>query len=826
MKKMLTGFISVLMAAVMVFVMTASVFADAPEYISEVKIGMGKNASDAEKALAGYKILTDEKGNKVDLNQDAGGGAGSKGEKVVYLGYKTTTDKGDAITDLALMNMKGGYSVEEYEALMELQMKSQIIPFVDKFICAIKEYRDNCKSEEEANRQRGEYIRDMLNKLTDDDCGGKGLGDLLLNKTKYEMGDAAYNALSAEEKKNHADILTILAQCNGHAALIFENLVVRGADSNPDTWVDRFAEITYDDLIDAMDMPPTDAERELAKLYEDDARKVLGMWGDFRDALEESGKTAEHLDVIDEDEFEEDLAKIEDFDITNASDKDIEELADVIAKTEVDVTLFTDNLSNVLARGFLDTVDYEDGTLLDFFTRPVSEVSGSIEQLFPLVASLSDGQRAGLEFVSLTDLVLVAGMQEGQYKDSKLEEMEPMSIYEGVDRGIYQKGGVALTSDALRTKAEEVAGRTDNFPVVSLIFTILSAGLSIASLAGLIKTFKSISAIKSRIAVLEASIASGKAQLESINTVINNAMRHGAAAVSGRQITYQEYDTIMFKLMNQRDKMESVYFAENNAAARDIEKLAERSAFCRKLAIGFSIAMVILGALAVYLSYIDMVEYYDVEFTPIPHYMVDEKDITTYNEDGEMIVEKNQSAYYKAVECNRTGSDEFYKTLGTCADMNGDVGKQWLALYAQKSTTFAPILASSLLVKVDSADVPAGYTTGIHMFGSASAFNLNSELYDWNKSAPSVMVYFKTESSPRQSEAPALLGAPAPGGLLGASNDTAAEEETAGTTEAAAAERGISKGALIITGICGLAAGVIIPPVIHKARSKKKTDSE
>lgn len=53
------------------------------------------------------------------------------------------------------------------------------------------------------------------------------------------------------------------------------------------------------------------------------------------------------------------------------------------------------------------------------------------------------------------------------------------------------------------------------------------------------------------------------------------------------------------------------------------------------------------------------------------YYIVDEKDIIGYNKKGEKILLKNQSAYYKAVECNRTSDDEMYNILGKCADMNG-----------------------------------------------------------------------------------------------------------------------------------------------------------
>ena len=229
MKHISRAAIAVILAVLVMAIMPAQVFADSlPEYISEVKVYIG-DYKDAEKE--GFKILNGDNGNPIDLNQGAGGGLGSKGDKAVYLGYKTTTKASEAITDLALMNMKGGYSVAEYEALMETQMKSQIIPFVDSFLVTINEYRENYKNGTDENKQKAEYVYEALNKFIDDDTG-KGLGDLLLNETKYEMGDKAYNALSDEQKKEHADILTIIAQSNGKATLMMENLLVRAADTN------------------------------------------------------------------------------------------------------------------------------------------------------------------------------------------------------------------------------------------------------------------------------------------------------------------------------------------------------------------------------------------------------------------------------------------------------------------------------------------------------------------------------------------------------------------------------------------------------------------
>ena len=172
MKHLSRAILAVFMAVLMGTLLPVQVFADTPDYISEVKIFAGDYSSaEAE----GYTLLKDGS-NPVDLNQDAGGSIGSKGEKAVYLGYKTTKNKNDAITDLALMNMKGGYRTNDYESLMNTQMNAQIIPFVDNFLSAIKEYRANYNSKKALNKKRAQFVHDALNKLTDDDCGGAGLG--------------------------------------------------------------------------------------------------------------------------------------------------------------------------------------------------------------------------------------------------------------------------------------------------------------------------------------------------------------------------------------------------------------------------------------------------------------------------------------------------------------------------------------------------------------------------------------------------------------------------------------------------------------------------
>ena len=730
-KRSICAFVAAALSAVMIMLPPMQVMAaetepvTATEYISEVRIGVGKTMEEAEKSLEGYTILKNGD-NNADLNEKAGGGMGSQGERVVLLGYKTTTDKSEAVTDLALMNMKGGYSVSDYEALMEKQMKEQIIPFVKNFQAAIDEYRENYNSDIEANKQRAKYIHDILDKFIDDDTG-KGLGELLLNETKFEMGDAAYNKLSDAEKKNHADILTILAQSNGKATLMMENLLTRAADTEEDTWLDRFAGTTYQDIIDSSDMLPTEAKEEIAKLYDDDTKKIIGLWDEFSEDLNGYDEAVKIVEAFDESKYKaafDEMAKMDE----NTSTEDAERIMNEYAEQQVKMNDAMYKSRLIAVHDKLEETEYGDGTMLDFFSRDADEVEDT--EIYPLVASLSDGQRSGLDFVSLQELIVIALTTDEGYADASLDNLEKTSIYAGVDRGIYEKGGVALTSEAERKK--KAAMQVEDDKTFFSPWTIAGMAVTAVSFAAFTGSAVSWARNASKLKAVNAEINLDLIELEM-------AYRSNSG---NRKIAWGVNDV----------------YANNPELKTQFELYSSKTSLAKSLSIGFGVAMIVLAGVTTYLTYRDMQAYYKVDFTPIPKYMVDAKDITAYNAKGEMEVIKNQSAYYKAVECNRTSGDEKYKNIGTFADMNGDVGKQWLALYAVKNEAMAPILADSLLVKVNETDLPAGYTTGIHMFGSDSAFNLNDSKYVWNANASKVFVYFNVDDKPVSTSTGASVG--------------------------------------------------------------------
>ena len=694
MKHLSRALIAIILAVLMAGLLPVQVFANTPEYISEIKIGMGKNSADALAGLNGYTVFKDGN-NPIDLNKDAGveqrglANAGAKGNKIVYLGYKTTRNRKEAITDLALMNMNGGYSVKDYEYLMEKQMNSQIIPFADNFIAAIEEYRINYDSKNRKNSQRAKYLHDVMNKLIDDDTG-MPLGDLLLNKTKYELGDDAYNKLSDDEKKKHADIITILAQANGRATLLMENLITRAADTNNNSWLERFANTTYTDLLNSTKMSPTDARKYLAKQYDDDAGIILEMWEDFRNELLTYDSAKVTVNNYDADAVNDAMEALE-----NMSDDESESKKEkILAEFEEAQKAFTEYSKAyqiVTICDELSKIEYLDGTMLDFFLQESSVIKEDITQIYPMAASLSKGQKTGLDFISIKELVRIAITSEDGYKDDALDEFKNVSIYDGVDRAIYEKGGVALTTEALRKKkavCEQPEANSDLYKIMLYVTIGLGAAWAVTGLV----------AVKLYMYAQNVDNLFANRAYEIFRAAFTSAWRNSRIA------TY--------------------------------------------LTVGIGIAAGIMTLITVAIDIKEMAEYYNVKFSPIPHYMIDEKDLIGYNRKGEQIVVKNQTAYYKAIECNRTKNDEKYNSVGTLADMNGDIGAQWLALYAAKNETEDPILAKSLHFEINNDNIPAGYKTGIHMFGSGSAFNLNAYPYVFTKDAPKIQVYFKRDEAP------------------------------------------------------------------------------
>ena len=756
------------MAVLLGGIVPVQVFADAqPEYISEMRIGYASDEEDAYQSLVdeGFTVLTYNTGyvnndvgkdykNYADLNQGGSSKAYGfrKGSAVVYLGIKTTKNKDEAITDIVVMEMNGNYSFVDYQNLLDKVRDTQLLPFIAQFSAALREYRENYRSENAALQAKAQYVHDMLNKLREDDSGLL-LGDLLLEETKEEMGSAAYDKLSEEKKKTHADMCKILLQ--GSQLLIpqIKLLIAAAADTAENNWLDRLAAVTEQDLIrekvEETGATQADVTAILADEYGAAVQKLGGMWEDLRSQLlqymaennieyispnadaelpdEEAELSEEGEDLPDEgedlpDEGEElsdeggavqtaaSVTEPEGYtSVADMSDEELAQTLDLGSELELpenadandaeeaieNYAEKTEDLKTRLVYEALRDKAYGGNTLLDYFLRPVEDVTGeNISALYPLAAALSAGQKGALDAVTLFDLVQFALSGEGcaQAGDALGEavgNVETISVYAGVDRTVFS-GGTALTKDALRKDPEAVLSfwgwRDGNEDVVKAWeYFLYASGIGAACLA--------------------------------------------VGAV------YWIWGSVKLNAFHNEWSLNDIGFSAK--AYKDIS--VGKSIF----AVG---AFFAVGGVLIYLDQLirDLNNYYTVEFKPIPQHLINERDVYKTGVNGQQTLKLNAYAFYDAVPCNRTEKSADWEKLKIYGDLNGDVGRQWIALYATKNPDLGePILASSLKTVVGSADLPTGYEEGLKLSGAKTFLNLTDDHYTYNNETGGIYLYWQ-----------------------------------------------------------------------------------
>ena len=560
-------------------------------------------------------------------------------------------------------------------------------------------------------------------------------------------------------------------------------------------------------------MNDSEINAELDKKYYDTAKKILEKWDAFQEVLYSYDDAVNNLDEVAESDT--DAAELEKKanDINeNSTDTEVAEALSEAMSAEAEMVKGSMATEDIIVRSYLEAAKYGDGTMLDFFDREASELEGdeAIRELYPIAEALSGGQLAGLDFLSIKDMILMAITDENGYDISKTESIATASIYQDVNREIYEKGGVALTNDALRAKAnaqdQESVSPISTLGIVLWSCTAVTSG---AAATSAILMTKAAEAQKNLVKpVMDATLA-GKIETveknlsrwqDTLSWYTESNMKQDAFNM-GRWLHEKKVSTRnVNKLLDELKPLKEAEAAEENAQKQFEEatkSLSTKSTICKYLSIGFSVLAAALAVYSIVTTVMDFIAYYNVDFAPIPKYIVDEVDITATNEKGEKVMIQNQTAYYKAVLCNRTaGSTDVEKKnleiLGDRNDLNGDVGKQWLALYSVKYENGMPILADSFKVRMGNTDLPEGYSTGIHRFGEKSAFNLTSKYYCYNDPNNGTYVFFK--------------------------NDNA-------TVKALTAAGSLFSGGSIMIGVgIGLVAGSVITVIIMKAVSKKKKE--
>ena len=651
--------LAVMLAVIMaLLVPMRTVHAAHERYVSELYVAYGKTAEEAEKTLKD-KGYTPIEGN---LNDG--------GNTYVMMGYKTTDDIRDSITDIAVMNMRGDYSVEDYTTMLKKQ-KNTIADFLEEFMIVIKEYRANYA----ANKSRAIYVHDLLNKYKDDDSGML-LGDLLLADTLQDSV-GALNSVGAENSKKLPDLINIMLQGNTEIIYSMELLLSMAADSGSESWIERFSDISFEGLLEEVEKSQPSLNTEAKRLqyldnkYGDYAQAIVSDMARLRTKLLSYQESSIKLNATIE-EIKKTFGDTE----SQKSEEALKSIAAMQQWTE----------GGVLYEGLAgyEGGSFKKGELLEFFLK---EYEGDdIESIYPIAAALSEGQRAGLPFVSFERILSNSMISDEDWKkqadDAKtlIGELETVSVYANIDRDIYKDDGtVALTDSAVRNN-NTVDGTTgsvwDHMDITSKITAISYAATALGFTA----------------------------------YGVSNALK----GLFTSQVDYLGKAWSAFEL----DASSVEEIAELTKIENNLKAATSRMVTSTRITRYLGYATVALALIAATLTVIELLDNKGVQQLPIPKYIVDNRTDSEGN---------SYSINYKAVECNRWEyfGNRYLKQSGSSADLLADEGKQWLVLYVSKNSKAGNPVTEDIKV-LNSEDAPGGFDGSIHLIGEKGAVNIAS----------------------------------------------------------------------------------------------------
>lgn len=399
-------------------------------YIEEVRI-FSKDYVDAAKK-EGYIVL------QSDLNADTAGDE-------VYLGYKVTLDPDEAIYDLKLMNMAGGY---KFTNIREILFKQQDnLTFITQwFRVLVEAYRQSYRK----GYDMAKNVYPVLNLIrVDEDDPDSGFGKYIINET-----------ITLEF------IVELLLFCNKSYIDTIIKLLVVGLQDNY-TWLEKLSDLgPYDKDIDYAGMTSYIYTSVDLSTVAKNLLNILSQHATIYNLMEKTG-------LFDEEEYDEDGNLIQNEYYTPTAE-------------EAEILHHCSGLETYYKTAFaeLETYPYgEDSNLKEFFCSMENLSSARVKYLYPLIASLNPGQYAALYFGCVPELILSTiivpdenVVSEDDFTADKFNEIyttmiedakeeygiEYVWLYDGVDKALIDDDTtIAFTEEAERHKAE--TGEMDYF---------------------------------------------------------------------------------------------------------------------------------------------------------------------------------------------------------------------------------------------------------------------------------------------------------------------------------------------------------------------------
>ena len=761
MKKSIKRIISLILSLTLLCCATLPVFAAGEEkYISELRLIYAEDYNEATEMIKDsefkdYKVL------KANLNENSG-------EIGVWLAYKTTTDIEDAITDLSIMQMNGGYRDGNFQALIQ-QSYSEYAALGEIYLDAINYFAEAYDAGDflagSAYRQLNFYNIVSENVPTDKipTFEGERLGDIFYsgNITKY-------------------DLATMFLEGNSYALKNIRSLISMGVAYNEDgmTYLEKVGE--------SAELMNEDSEVFDGEDYDELASAIELVIPSIQDLLKEMAIYEEDFDYTDDNFTAEEIRYLE-----------VKAVADMLR----------------------DTQYLGEQTLYDFFINyTADEDEESISLIYPLVDALNEGQVAMTKVAHYYDVIRYSAVfVDEETINSELDEMEktysekPFNLYTGVDRTIYN-GTFAVTTEADRADAYSETDMMTQFfgndyrvnalmvSAVTGVVGYFMIGASVLSRhADKVEHASAWAAYKSATHTAGDHLADVKVNLampgqglttETTNgEVVKMLYKIGAGTDPAEGMSYTDQLEFVFQKKLSDSAFYGDYHGEfitnaNNQLVHEQLQVAQVSVTA-PVSLTTGLIFTAGALLTLYSAYklgMTIHDYYHPDYDDIPLAMVD----LVNTVDGDRYI-KYDVVYN--IETNDRG-------VYDAGDLNAFEGKLWNALYYTKSYEAGkPLLADSFVVNNTSNAPKSGYTP-VHLFGEVVCYNLNKYNYSGNTN-----IYLSVKQS---------------------KNDKAAVADVPEVVGSM-----VGTGFLFLAGGLGAAAGVGATIATHKIiKSKKKKVSD
>lgn len=730
MKKLFKSIISIILVVSMLCATSVVAFASSSiqeEYISDIRLIYADTYEEAklvltESKLEGYKVLN----NNLNANS---------GKKGVWLAYKTTTDIDDAITDVAVIQMGGGYSAANYQAMIE-QSRAEYEAMGEIYLDAIDYFAEAYDAgnflAESAYRQLNFYAG--LDKYKE-----SRLGDLFIDGVLKK-----------------ADLATLFFEGNAKVLDNVRSLIAMGVSYNEDGmhYLEKVGKI-------AEKMGST---IEYNKEYNDLSQFIAPVITTFKTMFQELAAY--------EAEFNYEDGEFTDLEIKYAEYKAIADR--------------------------MRAITYLGGKTLYDFCMEYSVNKNDYTSIYPLAAALNEGQIAMTKVSHYYDVVRysMSDLPE-EVIDQEITELEEkykddaINVFLGVDRTIYDQT-FALTTAAYRADAytdsnslaDALFGK-DNWRETTkqLAMGALGVGLSVWAIVRTAKGGFGVTAEEAAAMVRNASKKTADKARKLAEELATEKMESWGQ---------QNYMDIVDHLYKKYSYVEDKYLVENwdnldfgdkinhvrafisdhygyGAKNDDIDAISKISGeyvskMHNEFKSGLSSAkrsvrlsvyggriftglLYIAGAASLAYSAISLYkqinEHYHPKYDEIPMAMVD----LVKTVDGDRYIK------YDVVLDTKLKDGEYH-----AADLNAFEGERWNALYYTKNSEAGMPLLADFEISNSDNNADKGYSP-VHRFGEVVCYDLNK--YNFSSNSDTIFVSIRQSENLKSdyADVPDIVGA-------------------------------------------------------------------